>query len=156
MLVHNVQAFFFLESKMKLFVSLMPLLFIAGCSTKLPPEYYESLNKSTLDITCASECSVSYTDPRDRAVLPTNGWDTANTAIGAAANVIGTTAPWAAITLQGLEALDNVGATNTQTNSSTNIDYNEDNSTTDNSSSVESTAEPTIVPITSGTTGSNE
>lgn len=107
-------------------------LVLAGCATnteqmrlaldaqaKLPP---------TLEMTCPNGgCKLTYTDPRDRQAvkLPTNGWDTLNTAISAGASVLqGAVVPaaFAAVAVKGFDAHKGSGAvtTNTTTTTTTN------------------------------------
>lgn len=115
---------------------------LAGCST--PPmsaEQITAMNPDTLRIDCEAGCSVAYTDPRDRPQMPTNGWDTANRAIDAAAGVITSTAPWAAVTLTGLKGIKDAGSTDNRVDSSVRTDSSDNR--VDNS--TDSTHTPTVV-----------
>lgn len=121
--------------KMKiLLTSISVLLFLTGCSTTgLSDSQVESLSKPTLTLNCTQGCSASYTDPRDRPSLPTNGYDVMNTAIGATANVITSTAPWAAIGITAAKGISNAGGND---NSVDNRSWTETN---------DSTHKPTVV-----------
>lgn len=119
-------------------------LFLAGCSTpQMTDGQLEALSKDTFTISCTGGCEVAYTDPRDRPQMPTNGWDTANTAINAVSGVITSTAPWAAITLTGMDAISNAGG-----NDSSSVN-NVDNSSQDTSSVDNSYRDNSVVNLPS-------
>ena len=95
------------------------------------------MNKPTLTLNCITGCSASYTDPRDRPKMPTNGWDVATSAINATAGVVSSTAPWAAIGITAVKGITNAGD-----RSDNRVDDNSDNS---DNRAFDSTHEPTIV-----------
>lgn len=121
-------------------------LLLLGCST--PPmstEQLNAINKDTLEISCEAGCTVSYTDPRDRPRMPTNGWDTANTAIGAAASVLTTATPWIAAGAIGLEGIKQAGDNdNSRVDNSVVDNSRRDDSVVDNRT-VDTTHTPTVV-----------
>lgn len=88
---------------------LLPLALLAGCSTTLTDRQVEAMHTPTITLNCEAGCSASYTDPRDRPQMPTNGWDTANRAISTAGSVITSVAPWAAVGVIATDGIRNAG-----------------------------------------------
>jgi len=125
---------------MKKLLLLLPIAILAGCSTVLTDRQIEAMNTPTLTLNCTTGCSASYTDPRDRPKMPTNGWDVANTAISSTAGVITSTAPWAAIGITAAKGITN--ASDRSDNSDNSVDDNSNNS---DNRTFDSTHEPTIV-----------
>ena len=124
---------------------LLPIILLAGCSTVLTDRQIEAMNKPTLTLNCITGCSASYTDPRDRPKMPTNGWDVATSAINATAGVVSSTAPWAAIGITAAKGITNAGD-----RSDNRVDDNSDNRVDDNSDDSDNrtwdtTHEPTVV-----------
>lgn len=133
-------------------------LILTGCasSSKLTSEQKHSLiaeytQQKTFEIECETGCKVSYKDPRDTLNLPreTNGWDVANTAIGATASIITTAVPYAAIGIIATEGFKASGDTvtgsyNSQSSSRTDIDRST-NLTDSLNSTTDSTHAPTVV-----------
>lgn len=133
---------------MNKWLAIAPLVFLAGCSTTMSDRQVEVLHTPTLTLDCATGCSASYTDPRDRPAMPTNGWDVGIRAIDAAARVVTSTAPWAAIGITAAQGIKNaVGDDNSD--HSVRDDRVTDNSSRvdnrDNSVRTDSTHEPTVV-----------
>ena len=104
----------------------------------------------TLEIECATGCSIKYKDPRDQVTLPkeSNGYDVANNFISTIGGVATSTVPFLAIGAVAVKGIDSAGG-----NGSNNV-------TTDNTHAptvVESTKEtvqvvnPTIVETTKET-----
>lgn len=92
-------------------ILLLPALLLAGCSTQMSSEQIAAYNTPTLTLECDTGCSASYTDPRDRPSAPTNGYDVANNAINAVSGIATSVAPWAALTMTGLDAIKGAGST---------------------------------------------
>lgn len=124
-------------------LALPSALALAGCSTQLTDNQVAAMNKETFRIQCEAGCNVAYTDPRDRPRLPTNGWDTANTAINAAAGVVTSTAPWAAIGLTAAKGISQAGGNDNSVQTSS--DNSVQASNTDNSVRLDTTHTPTVV-----------
>lgn len=104
---------------------------LSGCSTTLTDKQVDSMSTPTITLSCESGCSASYTDPRDRPSMPTNGWDTANRAISTVGSVVTSVAPWAAVGVIASDGISNAG------------DYSIDNS--DQSYRSDSTHPPEVV-----------
>ena len=122
---------------MKKLLLLLPITLLAGCSTVLTDRQIEAMYTPTITLNCDTGCSASYTDPRDRPKMPTNGWDVATSAINATAGVVSSTAPWAAIGITAAKGITNAGdSTNSR------VDDNSDNS---DNRTFDSTHEPTVV-----------
>ena len=107
---------------MKRLISVVMLVFLAGCSSdnaltrdqKMQIVDMQSRSK-TFEISCTSGCSVSYKDPRDQPVIPTetNGYDVASKAIGTVGSVLTTVAPWAAVGAVAVQGINKAGSQTT-------------------------------------------
>ena len=126
---------------LKYTIPITPLLMVAGCSTNLTDAQMEAMHTPTLTLNCETGCSASYTDPRDRPTLPTNGWDTANTAINATTGVLTSVAPWAALSITAVEGLSEAVGDNNSDNS---VNASDNSDRSDNRT-YDSTADPTVV-----------
>ena len=124
------------------------LLLVAGCSTNITDAQMEAMHTPTLTLNCETGCSASYTDPRDRPSLPTNGWDTANTAINAATGALTSVAPWAALSITAVEGLSEAvgddNSNNSVDRSDSSVDASDNSDRSDNRT-YDSTADPTVV-----------
>lgn len=109
---------------MKKTVLLITALIISGCASG-PSEkaFDQSWSRDTLNISCESKCSVSYTDPRDRLQQQENPWLSGfKAAIGA---VFSPHVAMAAIAYKGFDSIKSNNIDNSSYTSSVN---NSDNS----------------------------
>lgn len=108
---------------MKIIAIIALALALSACgSTSLTTQEMQFLQaqaeQQTLKIDCPAGCSVSYKDPRDKAVIPqrTNGWDAAIAVAGSAERLAGAAiVPWAftEVAKSGYKALKGSGETHT-------------------------------------------
>lgn len=83
---------------------------MAGCAgPQLSDAQWAAMHKPTMEIECESRCSVTYTDPRDRPAMPTNGYDVANNALSSLTTIATSVAPWLAVGHIAVEGIQEAG-----------------------------------------------
>ena len=128
-------------------------LFLVGCgSTQLTDAQVQAMAQPTVTLDCETGCTATYTDPRDRINLPTNGYDVANTAIGATANVLTTVAPWATVGAVATKGIVNAVGDNNSDNS---VDSS-DNSTDSSDNSVSDSSDNSVSDSSDNSTDSSD
>ena len=126
-----------------LILALASVLLVGCGTTELTDAQVEAMSQPTVKLECESGCIATYTDPRDRMEMPTNGYDVANNAIGATANILTSVAPWAAIAVTATDgiagAVGDVDSSDNSVDSSDNsVSDSSDNSTDSSDNSVDS------------------
>ena len=112
----------------KTFITIGSVVVLTGCGTQLTDAQVQAMAQPTVTLECETGCTATYTDPRDRINLPTNGYDVANTAIGATANVLTTVAPWATVGAVATKGIANAVGDNNSDNSVDSSDNSVDSS----------------------------